>query len=127
MMALRRTLAVAVRPAGVRSFAAAAGDAPPLKLHGIPGRYASATYVAASKAGKLGAVEKDLIAFKAALEKQTGFAAYLGNPTIARGVKIALMEKIFKGSKTTLISQNLLTLLAANARLSDTETRPTTA
>ena len=35
---------------------------PPITVHGIPGRYASALYTAAAKAGTLEAVQDDLIA-----------------------------------------------------------------
>ena len=38
--------------------------APPLKLFGIPGRYANATYIAASKQGTLDQVETELLSFK---------------------------------------------------------------
>lgn len=37
---------------------------PPLKLYGIPARYANATYSAASKAGQLEIVQRDLDAFQ---------------------------------------------------------------
>lgn len=37
---------------------------PPLKLYGIPARYANATYTAASKKGELDKVQRDLDAFK---------------------------------------------------------------
>lgn len=37
---------------------------PPLKLYGIPARYANATYSAASKAGQLEMVQRDLDAFQ---------------------------------------------------------------
>ena len=33
---------------------------PPITVHGIPGRYASALYTAAAKAGALDAVQDDL-------------------------------------------------------------------
>lgn len=43
---------------------AAVNHAPPLKLFGIPARYANATYTAASKAGELDIVQRDLDAFQ---------------------------------------------------------------
>lgn len=42
----------------------AAAHDPPLKLYGIPARYANATYSAASKAGELEIVQRDLDAFQ---------------------------------------------------------------
>lgn len=38
--------------------------APPVKLFGIPARYANATYTAASKQGVLDQVETELLGFK---------------------------------------------------------------
>lgn len=43
-----------------RGFAAEAEIEPPLKLYGLPGRYASALFVAAAKANALPTVETEL-------------------------------------------------------------------
>ncbi|CAM9913131.1 unnamed protein product, partial [Ectocarpus sp. 13 AM-2016] len=43
---------------------------PPLKLYGIPARYANATYSAASKAGELEIVQRDLDAFQHVRKKE---------------------------------------------------------
>jgi len=37
---------------------------PPITVHGIPGRYASALYTSAAKAGKLEAVQEELVEVK---------------------------------------------------------------
>ncbi len=37
---------------------------PPITVHGIPGRYASALYTSAAKAGKLDAVQEELVEVK---------------------------------------------------------------
>ncbi|CAN0165512.1 unnamed protein product, partial [Hapterophycus canaliculatus] len=68
-----------------RSFASAASKAtvshdPPLKLYGIPARYANATYSAASKAGELEIVQRDLDAFQNIIRTNANFKAYLTNP-----------------------------------------------
>jgi len=44
---------------GARTFATA-NHAPPLRVHGIPGRYAGAIYTAASKAGAKDKVENEV-------------------------------------------------------------------
>jgi ATP synthase F1 delta subunit len=90
-----------------------------VKLFGIPARYANATYIAASKAGKLDAVEKDLQAFGSIISSNSEFAIYLSNPTISRSTKVSLIESVFDGKKTDQISKNLFTTMAANARLGD--------
>eukprot|EP00611_Tribonema_gayanum_P026254 TRINITY_DN619_c0_g1_i2.p3 TRINITY_DN619_c0_g1~~TRINITY_DN619_c0_g1_i2.p3 ORF type:complete len:215 (-),score=89.33 TRINITY_DN619_c0_g1_i2:65-709(-) len=121
-MALRQLAARAARPLCARTFASAAAAAdhsPPLKLFGIPARYANATYTAASKAGKLDAVEADLTAFGAIITRNAEFSSYLSNPTVTRADKVALIESVFDGKHTTDISRNLFTTMAANARLSD--------
>jgi F0F1-type ATP synthase delta subunit len=93
---------------------------PKIKLFGIPARYANATYIAAAKAGKLDAVENDLIAFGAVIAQNSELAMYLANPTVTRAEKVALMETVFEGKdKTTDISRNLFTTMAANARLGE--------
>ena len=98
-----------------------AGDhAPLIKLFGVPARYANAAYEAASKAGKLDAVEKDLKAFGDVINSNAEFATYLSNPTISRTSKVELIESIFDGKKTEPISKNLFATMAANARLADT-------
>eukprot|EP00904_Undaria_pinnatifida_P010619 jgi/Undpi1/6688/HiC_scaffold_20.g09167.m1 len=134
-MALRTAAARCLpRPAAVRSFSAAAakpagaGGAsgvdhdPPLKLYGIPARYANATYSAASKAGQLEVVQRDLDAFQHIIRTNVNFKAYLTNPTISRGAKVDMIDKAFDvKSKTSSVTKNLLLTMAGNARLGDTE------
>lgn len=58
---LRRALTSVRRTAlQTRGFAAEVEVEPPLKLYGLPGRYASALFVAASKANALPTVETEL-------------------------------------------------------------------
>ena len=122
MAAMRLTLtrlaaAPAARTMPVRAFAA--DHAPPIKLFGIPARYANATYTAASKAGSLEKVETELLAFKAVMEKNAGFGDYLSNPTVSRDAKVSAIDKVFEGDKTQAVTKNLMMTMAANARLAD--------
>eukprot|EP00903_Cladosiphon_okamuranus_P006571 g6419.t1 len=110
-----------------RSFAAAASKAtashePPIKLYGVPARYANATYTAASKAGELEVVQKDLDAFQHVINTNANFKAYLTNPTVSRSAKVEMVDKAFDAkSKTSSVTKNLLLTMAGNARLGDTE------
>jgi len=60
---------------------AASKHAPPIKLHGIAGRYAEATFTAASKANLLDKVATELGGFKEVMKKSPNFAAFLSNPS----------------------------------------------
>lgn len=112
---LQRTAQRAV--VGVRCFAAES-HAPVLKVHGLAGRYANATYVAASKAGSLEKVEQELLALQETAAKSPEFAAFLNNPLIPRDQKATEVAKMTEGKFSTLTT-NLLTTLAGNARLSE--------
>ncbi|CAM9546681.1 unnamed protein product [Sphacelaria rigidula] len=115
---------------GTRTFAAAAAACkssseshePPLKLYGIPARYANATYIAASKKGELDMVQRDLDAFQHIIKTNANFKAFLTNPTITRSEKVTLLDNAFDpGSKTSSVTKNLLVTMAGNARLGDAE------
>eukprot|EP01038_Epipyxis_sp_PR26KG_P009902 gene9902-13322_t len=97
----------------------AVSHAPPIKIHGINGRYASAVYVAASKINGLAKVENELLAFKDIVNKSPNFAAFLANPTIPRREKYAKVGEIFDESKFSHISRNFFLTLAANGRIGD--------
>lgn len=124
-MALRITAAgrTCAKTVGRRSFAAAAADHdPPLKLYGIPARYANATYTAASLKGELDMVQRDLDAFKHIIKTNANFKAYLTNPTITRSDKVTMIDNAFDPkSNTSSVTKNLLVTMAGNARLGDTE------
>lgn len=124
MLASRRTVqriaSIGARSLSSKSAAGSGDHAPLIKLFGVPARYANAAYEAASKAGKLDAVEKDLKAFGDVINSNAEFATYLSNPTISRTSKVELIESIFDGKKTEPISKNLFATMAANARLADT-------
>ena len=114
----RSTRAAATRPAVVvRSFATAdAEHRPVLHLNGLPARYANATYVAASKAGALDQIEKELDSLAASAVSSPKFAMFLQNPLISRDLKTHVVESLDKLSPVT---RNLLTTMAGNARLSE--------
>lgn len=103
----------------IRSFAAAdASHRPLVDLHGLHARYANATYIAASKAGTLDAVEGELLALQSTAKTNETFGNFLENPLIGRDDKVAQVTELL-GDKTTLTTLNLMTTLAGNARLSE--------
>jgi len=102
-----------------RNFSAE--HAPPVKLFGVHARYANATYAAASKQGLLAEVETELLGFKTVLGKNKAFGDFLGNPTVPRGDKVSSIEKIFEGDKTSMITQNLMSTMAANNRIAEAD------
>jgi F-type H+-transporting ATPase subunit O len=112
-------LARRAAPSPVARYAsadAAAAHRPPLDLYGLTARYANATYVAASKASSLDAVEAELLAIKRASESSAEFRLFLENPLVGRDVKARRVEELLRG-KTTGVTLNLMTVLAGNARL----------
>ncbi|KAL6265331.1 hypothetical protein P5V15_002132 [Pogonomyrmex californicus] len=91
---------------------------PPIQVFGLEGRYATALYSAASKQKALDTVEKDLISFQGLLKKDAALVDFIKNPSIKRKDKVEAFKAI--GSKANLnpTTENLLTLLAENGRLS---------
>merc|ERR1711976_239543 len=89
----------------------------PIQLFGVEGRYAHALYSAATKEKKLDVVEKDLVAFKGVLSKDTKFSSFLADPSIKRKDKASAMEAASKKQNYTSVTSNFLTAMAENGRL----------
>jgi F-type H+-transporting ATPase subunit O len=104
-----------IQTAVVRSFSEAS-HRPPLQLAGIQARYANATYVAASKAGKLEQVEQEIGGLHKTAQTSKPFAQFLENPLISRNEKTAYVESL---DKLSPITRNLLVTMAGNARLNE--------
>lgn len=92
---------------------------PPIDIHGLHARYANATYTAASKASILDTVEAELLAIQDMAQKNEAFKSFLENPLTSRDEKTAQVETLL-GDKSTSITLNLMTTLAGNARLAET-------
>ena len=114
----RLTSAAPLRSLPLRAFSTA-DHLPPVKLFGIPARYANATYTAASKANVLDKVEAELVAFKEVVGKNPSFDEFLSDPTVSREAKVEAIDKMFDGKKTQAVTKNLMMTMAANARLAD--------
>lgn len=103
-----------------RGFAAA-DHAPPKKLHGTSGRYASAAYIAASKAGKLDKVEAELQAFNSTMTNNATFATFLSSPTVAKGAKSESLSKMLDSKTFSDVTRNLLLTMSANGRIDEAD------
>eukprot|EP00894_Picocystis_sp_ML_P003627 jgi/Pico_ML_1/54144/g4562.t1 len=105
-----------------KAAAEAAGDVQlPLKLYGVPGRYASALFVTASKAKKLDLVEKELKTIASMVNKSSAFKNYLGDPTVLRTKKSKGIAELMKEFKVSDLTKNLFVIMAENGRLAHTE------
>jgi len=103
-----------------RSMSTAAEHKPKIDLYGIHARYANAAYIAASKASILDTVETELLAIRKTAAESPKFGDYLKNPTIARDKKAAAMKEMLE-EKMSPVTVNLMTALAGNARLAETD------
>jgi len=99
--------------------AAAATHEPPKKIHGRSGRYAMATYTAASKAGLLEKVEAELTAFSDVVKKNPKIEQFLENPTVPRAEKTQKVGGLLDESHFSHITRNLFLTLSANGRLNE--------
>jgi F-type H+-transporting ATPase subunit O len=117
--------AKAAAPAAAKAAAPAAakvvaGDhSAPIKLFGLHARYATATYIAASKGGMKDMVESELLAIQQSVSSNKAFGDWMTNPTISRSEKQKTCAELF-GGKFSQTTNNLMDALAGNARLEDT-------
>ena len=114
-LASQRLLLRKIPTTAIRAFSEASHK-PLINLHGLQARYANATYVAASKAGKLDQVEAELLGLAKAATDNKNLALFLENPMIPRETKIAFVKSLDKISPLT---KNLLVTMAGNARLNE--------
>ncbi|KAL1918218.1 uncharacterized protein VTP21DRAFT_3484 [Calcarisporiella thermophila] len=107
----------------VRGFASApkaSSVQPPIVLHGIDGRYASALYSAAAKKSSLEAVESELKQIHSVIEKDPKVKSFLEDPSQNREHKRASVNALLGKGKYSEITRNLFDLLAENGRLGET-------
>lgn len=102
-------------------FFSDASHAPPKKLTGIVGRYASAMYTAASKAKKLPVVESELTAIMNMMKTNKDFGAFMTNPTVARSAKTQQLGEILDEKTFSFMTRNLFLTMSANGRIGDIE------
>ncbi|KAM6177906.1 ATP synthase peripheral stalk subunit OSCP, mitochondrial [Rhynchocyon petersi] len=92
---------------------------PPVQLHGVEGRYATALYSAASKQNKLDQVEKELLRV-AQLLKDPKVSLAILNPHVKRSIKVKSLNDITAKERFSPLTSNLINLLAENGRLNNT-------
>ncbi|XP_018402393.1 PREDICTED: ATP synthase subunit O, mitochondrial [Cyphomyrmex costatus] len=90
---------------------------PPIQVFGLEGRYATALFSAATKQKALDTVEKDLVSFQDLLKKDATLIDFIKNPSIKRKNKVEAFKAIGSKSGMNPNTENLLTLLAENGRL----------
>ncbi|XP_007939458.1 ATP synthase subunit O, mitochondrial [Orycteropus afer afer] len=92
---------------------------PPVQIHGVEGRYATALYSAASKQNKLDQVEKELLRVSQLL-KDPKVALAILNPHVKRSIKVKSLNDITAKERFSPLTSNLINLLAENGRLNNT-------
>eukprot|EP00163_Fabomonas_tropica_P019261 TRINITY_DN3381_c0_g1_i2.p1 TRINITY_DN3381_c0_g1~~TRINITY_DN3381_c0_g1_i2.p1 ORF type:complete len:238 (+),score=81.49 TRINITY_DN3381_c0_g1_i2:192-905(+) len=123
LSAFRSTLARRMPVVGRRGFANMTEEVNtelsfvPLRLHGLSGRYASALYSAANKAGQLAVVEDEL---PEVLEfaSEGPLKDLIDDPFVARPVKKAAVEEVLKKAQFSSSIVGFFGTLAENNRLS---------
>ncbi|RHZ88114.1 hypothetical protein Glove_26g140 [Diversispora epigaea] len=109
-------------PKLVRNFAVPANSKsvkPPLTLHGIEGRYATALYTAATKSNTLSNVENELKQIKTVINKDSKIRALLEDPSLNRNDKKRTVQELLKQGKYCDTTKNLFDLLADTGRLNE--------
>ena len=118
----RRGLATAAKPAAGAAApppsGAAAGEVTvPLKLFGLPARYASALYVAASKAKELATVEKELLSVVDLAKKEPKFAQFLHDPSASKADKHKGVSSFLESGKFSATTKNFFGASPGRGRL----------
>ncbi|KAI6183052.1 ATP synthase subunit O, mitochondrial [Aphelenchoides bicaudatus] len=84
---------------------------------GVPRKYATSLFSAATKLNKLDAVEKDVKLVKELFDTNKTFAAFVKNPTLNRIKKQTALKEVLKSAGVSNDSQQFFGVLAENGRL----------
>ena len=103
-------------PRSFATAAAAAEPALPLKLFGLPARYASALYLAAAKAKALPEVEKDLKTVVELAGSNATFGQFLLDPSQTKTAKLKGIGAIMEAGKFGATTKQFFGAPAADAR-----------
>jgi hypothetical protein len=87
------------KPPAAKAAAAVEDVVVPLKLFGLPARYASALYVAATKAAALPTVEKELNTVVELAAANANFGAFLADPSLTKADKLKGINTILENGK----------------------------
>ncbi|KAJ6800018.1 ATP synthase subunit O, mitochondrial [Iris pallida] len=115
-----------VRSEGSRSFAAQAKASPakvkvPLTLFGGSGNYASALFIAATKANVLDKVEAEILDVVAASKKSPLFSQFIKDLSVPKETRVKAIFELFSEAGFSDVTKNFLAVLADNGRLKNVE------
>ncbi|KAJ6795548.1 ATP synthase subunit O, mitochondrial [Iris pallida] len=114
------------RSEDLRSFATRATQSPakvkvPLKLFGGSGNYASALFIAATKANALDKVADELLDVIAASKKSPLFSQFIKDLSVPRETRVKAIRELFSEAGFSDVTKNFLAVLADNGRLKNIE------
>lgn len=89
-----------------RCFAAEAREVSLPPQFSIPGRYAAALYMAATTAGDLDAVTKELSQMVSLLKQSDDFRQFVSDPTVSQKIKIEGLSGVMDGLGATETTKN---------------------
>jgi ATP synthase F1 delta subunit len=92
---------------------------PLLQLYGSEGRFASATYRQASRAGQLEDVQKNLQVMQDLVKNSPDVAFFLSNPTVGESELKDAVATIVKEGKFSSVTRSLMDVLVESNKLKD--------
>ncbi|XP_008787944.2 ATP synthase subunit O, mitochondrial [Phoenix dactylifera] len=93
----------------------------PLSLFGGSGNYASALFLAASKANVLDKVESEILDIVEASKKSPLFSQFIKDLSVPRGTRVKAVKEVFSEAGFSDVTNNFLAVLADNGRLRNIE------
>ncbi|THU59127.1 hypothetical protein C4D60_Mb03t21710 [Musa balbisiana] len=90
----------------------------PLSLFGGSGNYASALFLAASKANTLDKVESEILDLVEASKRSPLFSQFIEDLSVPRETRVKAVQQIFSDVGFSDVTKNFLAVLADNGRLS---------
>ncbi|KAG9449444.1 hypothetical protein H6P81_009409 [Aristolochia fimbriata] len=89
----------------------------PLTLFGGSGNYASALFIAASKANMLDKVESEILNIVEASKKSPMFSQFIRDLSVPKDTRVKAVQDIFSEAGFSDVTKNFLSVLAENGRL----------
>ncbi|XP_020088582.1 ATP synthase subunit O, mitochondrial [Ananas comosus] len=89
----------------------------PLSLFGGSGNYASALFLAASKANILDKVESEILDVVEASKRSPVFSQFIKDLSVPKGTRVKAINEIFSEAGFSDVTKNFLAVLADNGRL----------
>jgi F-type H+-transporting ATPase subunit O len=99
------------------SIPKSAGNAAPIQLYGLEGRYAHAIYAAAIKKNQLDSVDKDFQNILNLFKQEKGLNELLKNPLLTKEQRKNAVNELAVKKNANELTVNALSLMADNGRL----------